>query len=132
MGAEYSTHVANAYASSEFVWIALHSDSVVVDSYSTSINIGGCVQATMTFKDKTTVGMVRVNRGSFHKFTKQQGDRSKEFMTILSADGKTTIGSTKIADDRSYIITRRGEIRLQKYGAGLWIDEVTGEDHYPF
>lgn len=123
------THVANAYSTreNEWIWICFHKDCLALDKIKLAVNSSSEVSIEAELKALTSDEWVRVPYRDFHKKTR---NTAWIHLTVISHDGKILLQNYEIEANRSFIITKTGSTRAQKYGGNLWEDEYQ-RNHYP-
>ncbi len=123
------THVANAYSTSqnEWIWICFHTTKLPLQSIQLAINMQPGASIETEWQRVTGYALMRIPYQGVHKKRRSQ---AWEHFTIISHDGTFLSHNYGIEANRSFIITRQGEIKAQKYGGNLWEDE-SGRNHYP-
>ena len=126
------TYVANAYPSAKYVWLLFHNKTLTL----TNVSLSGSarefdIKIDTKVENEKVTEKVRIPYKDFHK---KQRKTSDEYITILAKDKDGE--DVKICENyciganRSFIITKEGGLKPQKYGGDIWTDE-SGVNHKP-
>ncbi|KAL7837095.1 hypothetical protein SRHO_G00268060 [Serrasalmus rhombeus] len=134
-----NTHVANAtdkhlriyYQTSKMVLEDLVVQAEAGEGYSSlSFSAEGNVSSTMVFKPDSQVHYIPLPPKQYINIA----GKGELFASVLVEDRKTNTCLNYIClnfhvpCDRSFIVTASENIKLQKYGANVWVDE-SGQNH---
>ena len=124
------TYVANAYSrnENEWIWVCFHTEKLSVESINLAVNKedGASIEANLA--KSTNHAWVRVPYRDVHK---KRRNTCWEYLTVISHNGKVLIAHNyEIEANRSFIVTKQGGLKTQKYGGDVWEDE-RGNNHYP-
>lgn len=124
------TYVSNAYSNTPYVYVYFTKEKLTLSELKLLVSNKSANAETSISIQKIT-SMVKIPQGDYHKYRRTSGI---EYMTVMPVKNDGSFESYicenyQISPNRSFIITKNGGIKPQKYGSNnLWEDE-SGFDH---
>lgn len=141
--ANSNTHIANATGKPLRVYYSV--DRLRLEEMVVEVSVGGegspsgevtgsaSVGTQLVFKLDTRIRYIRIPPGGFTKIAGEGAIYVSVFVEKCDCSDhceKTISLNFHIPRDRSFIVTKRHELKFQKYGESIWIDEQ-GTRHSP-
>lgn len=118
-----TTNVANARSS--FVWACFHVTRLQPKDIkaATDASIEKGMPLEMTWECVTQNGLVKIPSMDFHRIRRIT---SEEYLTIIDHNREPLVINYLIAANRSFIITKDGALKGQKYGSNNFFEDERG------
>ena len=121
------THIANARSS--HIWICFHEQQLDLRAVQCAIEDSKKYQIplTTTWVHVSNNILLIIPSREFHR---QIRTIKNEYITVINSDGGIIVENYGIPINRSYIITRDGAIKKQKYGCPNLFEDEEDRIHY--
>ena len=114
----------------KYIEFLIHTDELTIEDIKLGLEMQDKLSpnASLNIKNKTIDSSAKIPYKDYHK---QKRNNAWDSITIVSHDSKILVKNYKIQSNRSFIMTKGGGIKPQKYGGNIWEDE-SGVNHYAF
>ena len=125
------TYVANAYSTERdrFVRFTWSTTRLEADKIEAALNPTDLkVSLETRWQRVSNAQLLRIPYGRYHK---QERRETYAYMTLISDDEVLLTSNYEIGANKSYILTKEGQVVRQKYGSSNLFEDECGYDHTP-